>query len=145
MKGAKRCALAALVLLTGCDDHSSHHSGVPAPPTEGNAVQQEMQLLTKALEAAVRGIGAGDVRAVEHELHRVHAAKEATANALSDGTYRPPKNGDQLDRFRAMDEAFHRELVPLVDASRRNDVPGTAKALGTVLEACAGCHESFRP
>lgn len=108
-------------------------------------MQQEMQLLTTALESAVRGIGNRDVRSVEHALHEVHGAKEATAKALADGSYRPPKNPDALDRFAELDEAFHAELVKLVEASRTNDVSATAQALGGVLDRCEGCHAEFRP
>lgn len=129
------------------DDHASHGKApAPASPTTppANEVQAEMRLLSEALEAAVRGIGAGDVRGVEHALHRVHAAKEKTAAALASARYRPPKNADRLPRFRELDEAFHGRLEPLVEASRANDVPRTAQALGAALESCHGCHTEFR-
>jgi cytochrome c556 len=127
-------------------EHDAHHEATASaqPSAVLNPVQNEMQLLTTALEGAVRGIGLGDVRAVEHDLHRVHLAKEATGAALQSGSYKPPKNPDQLERFRALDEAFHGDLERLVDASHRNDVPGTAAALGTVMQACQGCHSEFR-
>ncbi len=114
-----------------------------APPA--NAVQHEMRLLTAALEAAVRAIGARDVRGLKPELHRVHKAKDATEAALADGSYRLPKNPEQLETFRALDEAFHEQLRPLVIASSHNDVPAAAKALGDILQSCQGCHAVFRP
>ncbi len=104
-----------------------------------------MRLLTATLETAVRGIGAGDVRAVAADLHRVHAAKAATEAALESGAYTLPKAPDQLARFRAMDEAFHGDLVGLVRASQRNDVAGVAAAVGVVLAGCPRCHAEFRP
>ena len=135
--------LASLALVAGCRDHAHHE---PPPPTasSANPVQEEMSLLTSALESAVRGIGQGDVRGVEHQLHRVHAAKAATEAAIRDGRYKPPRNADNLPRFRELDEAFHGELERLVDASRKNDVPATAAALGSVMQRCQGCHTEFR-
>ena len=75
----------------------------------------------------------------------VRASMEATAAALRDGTYRPPRNPDRLAAFEALDEAFHVDLERLVEASQRNDVGGAAAALGSVLQACQGCHSEFRP
>lgn len=143
------------VALTGCHErsHGEHAQGThahreegPAPSVAetGNPVQQEMKLLTTALEGAVRSVGVGDVRGVEHELHRVHAAKQATEAALRDGRYRTPRNPERLERFHELDEAFHQKLEGLVEVSRSNDVQGTAKALGEILQACQGCHQEFR-
>ncbi len=125
--------------------HDEHAGGAEGPAPTGNPVQQEMQLLTAALESAVRGIGNRDVRSVEHALHKVHAAKGATGKAIGDGSYRPPKNPDGLERFEELDEAFHAELVKLVEASRANDIAATADALGGVMRGCEGCHSEFRP
>jgi hypothetical protein len=153
----KRLTLAlGFVALTACHErshgehaqgaHAAHKEEAPAPTTAatGNPVQQEMKLLTAALEAAVRSVGLGDVRGVEHELHRVHAAKQATEAALRDGRYRTPLNPERLDRFHELDEAFHHQLERLVEVSRSNDVQGTAKALGEILLSCQGCHQEFR-
>ena len=144
----KKMFLFAVLMVAGCakaSDHASHAPAVPAPAPAANAVQSEMRLLTATLESAVRGIGAGDVRAVEHEVHRLHAAKEATDAALESGAYRLPKNPEGIARFRELDSAFHGGLGRLVDASRRNDVPATAEAVGVVLSGCQGCHSEFRP
>ncbi len=104
-----------------------------------------MRLLTAALGSAVSGIGVGDVREVEHQLHRLHAAKAATDAALESGAYHLPKNADQVARFRELDAAFHEGLERLVDATHRNDLPATADAVGVVLHGCPGCHTEFRP
>jgi hypothetical protein len=140
-------------------DHAAHDHAAPAahdhaagqgtpelPETPAaNPVQAEMRLLTAALEGTVRGIGLGDVRGVQHDLHRVHAARAQTEAALHDGRYRPPSHADQLERFVELDEAFHAELETLAAASARNDVPATAEALGRVTSRCQGCHAEFRP
>jgi hypothetical protein len=103
-----------------------------------------MQLLTGTLERAVRAIGLGDVRGIAHDLHRVHAAKEATDAAIRDGKYRPPRNPDGVDRFRELDLAFHGHLERLVKASNANDVAGTAAAFASTMQGCQGCHAEFR-
>ena len=141
--------------LVGCDGKqpastsgSAHSSAAPhgsaeSPP--GNPVQIEMRMLTSILEATVRAIGARDVRPIEHALHRLHAAKETTTAALRDGSYKLPKNHDQVRAFVAMDEAFHEHLKTLVSASHANDIPATANALGSIVRDCEGCHVTFRP
>lgn len=144
----KPLSLLLLLFAVGCTEHSQHSQHAPpaapsAPPA--NPVQAEMRLLSATLQSAVRGIGAGDVRSVEHELHRLHAAKETTEAAIRNGSYRLPRNPDRVDRFRELDEAFHGGLGALVQASRRNDVAATAEALGVVLRGCQGCHSEFRP
>lgn len=119
-------------------------TAAPPLPPPGNAVQTEMRMLTSTLEATVRAIGARDVRPIEQELHKLHAAKEATTAAIRDGSYKLPKNPGQVDAFVAMDEAFHEHLGALVMASRANDVPRAADALGAIVRGCEGCHATFR-
>jgi cytochrome c556 len=141
-------ALLALAPMPACQEHHHPASGIHAAPSSSssatNPVQQEMRLLSSALQEAVVGVGMGDVRGVEHALHRVHSAKQATAAALSSGSYRPPKNPTRMDRFAALDERFHGTLERLAESSRRNDVAGTADALGVALKSCQECHGEFR-
>ncbi len=152
--------LFGLVVATGCGKggdsppaskghepaaEPAHEHAAPPPAVAGaSPVQVEMQLLAGALEVALRGIGTGDLSAVEPALHRVHAAKEVTATALAGGSYRPPRNGDRLARFRELDEAFHGDLERLVGAARAGDVPAAADALGAAVRSCHGCHSEFR-
>jgi hypothetical protein len=144
-------AFPLVALASGCDDHSHHATPSPAPaltttPTAAaNPVQAEMRLLTSTLQGAVLAIGMGDVRGVEHALHQLHSAKETTEKALKGGSYHPPKNGENLARFHELDEAFHSKLGGLVQASRANDIPRTAEAVGQILGSCQGCHSEFRP
>jgi len=112
------------------------------PP--GNAVQTEMRLLTKMLEATVRSIGNGDVRDIAEKIHQLHGAKEATTAAVTSGAYKLPKNSENVAAFTAMDDAFHEHLGALFKASRANDVPAAAEALGQIVRGCDGCHATFR-
>jgi cytochrome c556 len=165
MKFSRVAAVLVLVLTAGCRDKARdaepahEHGSAPAaagsaatpgaaaadagPPP--NVVQTEMRMLTEILQHTVRGIGVGDVRPIEHELHALHEAKEATEAAVKSGAYKLPKNADKLEQFEAMDEAFHEQLGALVTASDKNDVPAAATALGNLVQACAGCHAAFRP
>ena len=148
----------ALASLAACQKGGGHaeHAHPPPPATAtapvaaapaapaANPVQHEMRLLTATLQGGIQGLGMGDVTGIARSLHEVHGAKEATAAALKSGSYKPPKNGDQLARFVELDEAFHELLYPLVRASKANDLPATAEALGAVLRGCQGCHQEFR-
>jgi cytochrome c556 len=152
MNALIRMAVTWLALVAACQGAEKHQHPELAPVASSNRpeaasnqVQDEMHLLATALETAVRGIAAGDVRPVEHALHRVHAAKEMTEAALERGSYRLPKNSDRVGRFRELDETFHRKLEELGAASRANDISRTARAVGEALDACHGCHTEFRP
>lgn len=110
-----------------------------------NPVQQEMRMMVGMLARAVMAIGMRDVSGVQHDLHRLHAAKEATTAAVTSGTYKLPKNPENVARFTQLDEDFHVLLGKLVAASQANDVQGTAEAVGQVLANCTSCHSEFRP
>ena len=111
--------------------------------TGANAVQTEMRMLECTLQLVVTAIGRNDLASVPPAISTLHAAKEATEQALHAGTYKP-MNGD-VAAFAALDEAFHASLVTLVQAAGANDHAATAAAMGTVLGGCQGCHATFRP
>ncbi len=147
----------ALALLASCKQPPKEGPPGQCPPAPApsvsadasgpppNVVQTEMRLLTQILEATIRGIGANDVRGIDEQLHQLHAAKEATGAAVKSGTYKLPKNPDQVASFEQMDEAFHEHLGSLVKASRANDVPAAADALSQIVRGCPSCHAVFRP
>ena len=151
--------LAVLLAFAGCRDRDrepahpvahdsgfpSDHLAMPSPTAPANPVQAEMRTLTEILELTIRSIGTRDVRPIEHELHRLHAAKEATIAAVRRGTYTLPKNRDNVAGFAAMDDAFHADLEELAAASRANDVQAAAEALASLMRGCEGCHAAFRP
>ena len=147
MKHIAAFAAALALVVAGCRGHDEPQAPASSAPAAvaANPVQAEMRLLTAAMQVAVQAIGLGDVREVGHALHQVHEAKQATAAALAGGSYRTPKNGDQVERFRELDEAFHQHLARIVVASRTNDIDQTAQAVGKALAACNGCHAEFRP
>ena len=112
------------------------------PPT--NPVQKEMRLLEAALQDAVAAIARGDVRGLPKKLHQVHVSSGDTTKAVKSGAYAPPRGKDRLDAFLALDAAFHREMITMVKAAKKNDVDTTAKQLGVLMQRCHGCHAQFR-
>lgn len=121
---------------------ASAPSETPAPAP--NVVQAEMQMLTTVMEDAVRAVGNGDVSQIGRALHALHAAKASTEAAVKNGSYAPPRNGDRISTFLAMDDDFHDLLRAMVAASRTNDVPAMAQAVGETIKACHSCHALFR-
>lgn len=109
-----------------------------------NPVQVEMQLLQAAMQSAVAAVAAGDVTGLPRQFHEVHLAAEKTMKATGAGAYVPAKNPDRLARFQALDEAFHKEMITLVKAAKKNDVDTTATQVGVLLTRCHGCHSEFR-
>lgn len=111
--------------------------------TNANPVQLEMRLLRDAMRAAVDSIAAGNVLGLPGQLHAVHVAAGDTRAALEEGGYVLPTGGDQLEAFVALDEAFHRELIKMVKAAKKNDVAATAEQFGVLMNRCHGCHARF--
>ena len=112
------------------------------PP--GNAVQNEMRLLHEAMRDTVSAIALGQLSTIPERLHAVHEARELTEKALEGGTYKLPKNADQLEAFKALDESFHADLEKLLAGATANDPVATSTALGTVMSRCEGCHALYR-
>jgi hypothetical protein len=113
-------------------------------PAGVNAVQNEMRLLHEAMRDTVSAIALGKLPTIPERLGAVHRARELTEQALESGSYVLPKNADQLDAFKALDESFQGELEKLAAAATANDPVATATALGAVMGRCEGCHAQFR-
>lgn len=123
-----------------------HREGPPAMTSEAsNPVQAEMRLLTEAARDWVTAIAQHDLGSVPEGIARVHAARLVTEQALSSGAYAPPKGGAAaVEAFVRQDEAFHDELVKLLQAAKANDLPAATRQLGVVLEGCTTCHMQYR-
>lgn len=124
------------------------HAGKPAEaaaaPAGVNPVQNEMRILHEAAQDWVTAVANNTLHMIPVSIGKVHEARMLTEKAVAAGAYRPPKNGDALADFAKQDDAFHAELVTLLNASKGKDLPGTTKQLGVVLQSCTGCHLRFR-
>jgi cytochrome c556 len=114
--------------------------GGPPP----NAVQKEMRLLEAAMQESVAAIAKGDVRLRPKLLHAVHTAGGDTSAALKSGAYKLPQRPNDVTGFLALDEAFHKEMITMVKAARKNDVATTATQFGKLMARCHGCHATYR-
>ncbi len=109
-----------------------------------NAVQKEMQALHGLIVTSLVAIENGDTSTIPTAIHQVHEAKDATEKLIKSGGWKPPRADATVADFVKADEAFHGELVKLLQASKKKDVTGTTKQLGVVLEGCTSCHVRFR-
>lgn len=137
--------LAAAVVTATAGVAISAAADKPAPKEPPpNAVQVEMRMLEAALRDSVTAIAAGDVRKLPKRLHAVHIAAGDTEAALKSGKYKPPKGADNTEAFLALDADFHREMIQMVKAAKKNDVAKTATHFGGLMNRCYGCHQQFR-
>lgn len=127
----------ALVFLLSLSAHAEN----PKPP---NAVQREMQALHELIVTSLVAIESGKTDVIPGAIHHVHEAKGETEKELTSGAWKPPRGDATVADFVKTDEAFHGELVKLLQASTRNDVTATTRQLGAVLEGCTSCHVRFR-
>ena len=115
--------------------------GVPSMPAgePRNPVQAEMRLLNEATRDWVTAIAQNDLASIPPGISRVHAARLVTEKALTAGTYAPPKGGAAaLPAFVRQDDAFHDELVTLLQAAKANDFARRDPAAGC---RAPGVHE----
>lgn len=115
-------------------------AGTPPP----NAVQLEMQALHLLMVTSLVAIESGKTDTIPAAIHQVHTAKGVTEKAITSGAWKPPRTDATVADFVKTDEAFHGELVKLLQASKRNDVTATTRQLGAVLDGCTSCHVRFR-
>lgn len=114
----------------------------PAPAP--NAVQKEMQALHQLIVTTLVAIENDTLSAIPTAIHQVHEAKGETEKAITSGAWKPPRADTTVADFVKADEAFHDELVKLLQASKKNDVTATTRQLGVVLDGCTSCHVRFR-
>lgn len=115
-------------------------AGTPPP----NAVQKEMQALHLLMVTSLVAIENNTLATIPEAIHQVHTAKGETEKAITSGAWKPPRADATVADFVKTDEAFHGELVKLLQASKKNDVAATTRQLGAVLDGCTACHLRFR-
>lgn len=127
------------------DEHAGHdkHPAADSVPAE-NALIHEMRLLDKAFKNLIDSLLLDTPEAIEAPFHDVHRAKMATGKALKAGKVKLPKNGDKLDEFVELDEAFHEKLKKLLGAAGKKDRKGIEASAHEILDSCVQCHSKFR-
>lgn len=113
-------------------------------PASGNPVQNEMRILQEATRDWVTAIANNTLDIIPASIGKVHQARTLTEKAVAAGEYKPPKHGDAMADFAKQDDAFHAELVKLLQTAHAKDLPGTTNQLGVVLHGCTSCHLRFR-
>lgn len=146
--------VAALALFAqGCkpEQRAAPHAEPPQPaqaavavPTSSNPVQNEMRILHEAARDWVTAVANNTLEIIPASIGKVHEARMLTEKAVEAGAYKPPKNGDAVADFAKQDDAFHAELVKLIQAAKAKDLPAATNQLGDVLQGCTSCHLRFR-
>ncbi|MDT8317081.1 MAG: hypothetical protein RQ824_03685 [bacterium] len=145
---ASTIALSLCLTSSGWAKEDGHvtldrHSAADSAPAE-NAVKHEMQLLDKAFKNLMDSLLLDTPEAIEAPFHDVHRAKMETGKALKADKVKLPKNGDKLDEFVEMDEAFHGKLKKLLGAARKKDRKEIQDSAHEILDGCLQCHNKFR-
>ena len=125
--------------------HESHEpAGKKEQVPPELAVKHEMHLLDAAFKNLLDAIVLNAPETIEAPFHAVHTAKMATEKALHSGKVKLPKNGDKLDEFVELDEAFHGKLKKLLGAAKRKDSKEIQNSAHEILDSCVECHARFR-
>ena len=144
---ASTIALSLFLAASGWaqEDHHGHEAQDKAEHVPAEmAVKHEMRLLDKAYKNLIDSILLDTPEAIEAPFHDVHRAKMATGKALHAGKVKLPKNGDKLDEFVEMDEAFHGKLKKLLGAARKKERKSIQDSAHEILNSCVQCHSRFR-
>ncbi len=125
------------------DPHGGGGATASLPPGV-NAVQNEMRLMNEAWQIILTSVSNNNLAAIPEAIHKVHTARNITVEAINNGEYTLPKNPDKMDEFIQMDNAFHDDLVRLLQAVDANDLQAATKQTGVLLNGCTNCHTKFR-
>jgi hypothetical protein len=89
-----------------------------------------------AVQEIVLAAGRDDFSAVETAAGRIGSSPQMGQMCTHMGAATPGFTDQAL--------AFHRTADSIAGAARRHDRGAVMRALGTTLQACTGCHETFR-
>jgi len=134
------CAIAMIVLFSAGGQALAAEESLPG----SDAVILEMMLLDEAFKNAIDGLVLNSPEIIEEPFHEVHKAKMNTEKALKAGAVKLPKNNDKLNEFIELDEAFHEDLVGLLNASRKKDMNAVKGSIHEIMNGCVKCHDRFR-
>jgi cytochrome c556 len=144
---AARGVVAALLLLVcvraGAEEHPmmSMSAGdtrqpLPLPAMMADHQKQNMREHLAAIQAIVAAIGRDDMDAVAKAAGRIGYSEAMGQMCEHMGAAAPG--------FTPMALSFHHTADTIGDAARRGDRAGVLSALDRTLQACVGCHATYR-
>jgi hypothetical protein len=124
-----------------CEAHASLDEidtriAVPLLPMMANHQKQNMRDHLLAVQEIVLASGRGNFAGVERAATRIGYSAEMGKMCTHMGA------GAQGFTDQAL--AFHRTADSIAAAARKHDRPAVMTALGTTLQMCTACHETFR-
>ena len=124
-----------------CEAHASldeMDTRVPVPllPMMANHQKQNMRDHLLAVQEIILASGRNDFAGVERAATRIGYSAEMGKMCTHMGA------GAQGFTEQAL--AFHHTADSIATAARKHDRPAVMTALGTTLQACTACHETFR-
>jgi hypothetical protein len=109
---------------------------VPLLPMMANHQKRSMRDHLLAVQEIVLAAGRDDFSAVETAVGRIGYSPQMGQMCTHMGAATPGFSEQAL--------AFHRTADTIASAARQHDRAAVMRALGTTLQACTGCHETFR-
>jgi hypothetical protein len=113
-------------------------SRVPVPllPMMANHQKQNMRDHLRAVQEIVLAAANDDFTAIESAARRIGFSEQMGAMCTHMGAGAPGFTEQAL--------AFHHTADSIGAAAHRHDRSAVMQALGTTLQSCTGCHETFR-
>jgi hypothetical protein len=109
---------------------------VPLLPMMANHQKQNMRDHLRAVQEIVLAAANDDFAAIEAAARRIGFSEQMGAMCTHMGAGAPGFTEQAL--------AFHHTADTIGAAAHRHDRGAVMQALGTTLQACTGCHETFR-
>lgn len=136
-----RPVAAGSTLSPSCEAHASldemdSRVAVPLLPMMANHQKQNMRDHLLAVQEIILASGRDDFASVERAAARIGYSPAMGQMCTHMGA--------GAKGFTEQALAFHHTADSIAVAARRHDRPGVMAALGTTLQACTACHETFR-
>ena len=109
---------------------------VPLLPMMANHQKESMRDHLLAVEEIVLAVGHDDYGAIEHAVSRMGFTPQMGRMCTHMGAGAPG--------FTEQAIAFHHTADSIGTAAKKRDRTGVMKALGSTLQMCTGCHQTFR-
>jgi cytochrome c556 len=109
---------------------------VPLLPMMANHQKQNMRDHLLAVQEIVAAAASDDFAGIERAAGRIGYSEQAGQMCTHMGAGAPG--------FTEAGLLFHHTADTIVNAAREHDLAGVMRALGSTLQTCTGCHETYR-